>query len=93
MSEVDDNIGNVIQGALSRAALEYIVKQIVDDKDAVSVDFEEAGKTVTLRVHVGPEDKGKVIGKRGRVAQSLRTVVRAIGSRENINVMVDIADD
>ena len=39
MSDVDDNIGNVIQGAVSRAALEYIVKSIVEDKEAVSIDF------------------------------------------------------
>lgn len=89
---VDDNAGNRVQGALARAAVEYIVKQIVDDVEAVSVDFEDAGTTVTLRVHVADDDKGKIIGKRGRVAQAVRTVVRAIGSREGVTVMVDIAD-
>jgi uncharacterized protein len=89
---IDDNAGNVIQGALSKAALEYIVTSIVDDKESVAIDFEEAGRTVTLRVHVGPEDKGKIIGRRGRVAMALRTVTRAIGSRENVNVVVDIVD-
>lgn len=89
---VDDNAGNRISGALSKAAVEYIVKQIVDDVEAVSVDFEDAGNTVTLRVHVSDADKGKVIGKRGRVAQAIRTVVRAVGARENVTVVVDIAD-
>ena len=89
---VDDNAGNVIRGVVSRTALEYIVKAIVDDKEAVQIDFEEAANTVTFRVHVAEDDKGKIIGKRGRVAMSMRTVVRAIGSREDINVMIDIAD-
>jgi predicted RNA-binding protein YlqC (UPF0109 family) len=90
--DIDDNVGNVIQGALAKAAVEYIVKNIVDEPDAVTVEVEESGNTVTLRVHVAEDDKGKVIGKRGRVAQAVRTVVRAIGSREGVTVMVDIAD-
>jgi predicted RNA-binding protein YlqC (UPF0109 family) len=89
---VDDNVGNRVSGALSRAAVEYIVKNIVDDVDAVSVEVEESGSNVTLRVHVADSDKGKVIGKRGRVAQAIRTVIRAIGSREDVTVTVDIAD-
>jgi predicted RNA-binding protein YlqC (UPF0109 family) len=91
-TEIDDNAGNRVSGVLSRAAVEFIVKNIVDDVEAVTVDFEEAGSTVTLRVHVSDEDKGKVIGKRGRVAQAVRTVVRAIGAREGVTVVVDIAD-
>jgi predicted RNA-binding protein YlqC (UPF0109 family) len=89
---IDDNAGNRVAGALSRAAVEFIVKNIVDDVEAVSVEVEESGSNVTLRVHVSDEDKGKVIGKRGRVAQAVRTVVRAIGAREGITVTVDIAD-
>jgi uncharacterized protein len=89
---IDDNAGNRISGGTPKAALEYIVKSIVDDPEAVVVEVEEAGDKVTLRVHVAPDDKGKVIGKRGRVAMSIRTFARAIGSREDINVSVDIAD-
>lgn len=88
----DDNVGNRVSGALSRAAVEFIVKNIVDDVEAVSVEVEESGSNVTLRVHVSDDDKGKVIGKRGRVAQAVRTVVRAIGAREGVTVTVDIAD-
>jgi predicted RNA-binding protein YlqC (UPF0109 family) len=91
-SAVDDNAGNRVSGALSRAAVEFIVKNIVDDVEAVHVEVEESGSNVTLRVHVSDEDKGKVIGKRGRVAQAVRTVVRAIGAREGVTVTVDIAD-
>jgi uncharacterized protein len=89
---VDDNIGNRIVGATAKSACEYIVRSIVDDTEAVVVEVEETRDGVVLRVHVSPDDKGKVIGKRGRVAMAIRTVVRAIGSREETNVSVDIAD-
>ena len=46
----------------------------------------------TLRLHVAPDDMGKVIGRRGRVAQAIRTVVRAAGAREGIEASVDIVD-
>ncbi len=92
VEEDDDNAGNRISGGISRAALEFIVRSIVDDPEAVVVESEESGDSVMLRVHVASDDKGKVIGKRGRVAMSLRTLIRAVGSRENVNVSVDIAD-
>ena len=90
---VDDDAGNRVAAGLSGAALVHIVKSIVDDPEAVVVDVDERGSEVTFEVHVAPDDKGKVIGKRGRVAMSIRTVVRAIGAREGVNVNVDIADD
>jgi len=89
---IDDNAGNRISGGTARAAVEYVVKSIVDDPESVVVEAEESGSNVTLRVHVAPDDKGKVIGKRGRVAMSIRTLIRAIGARENTNITVDIAD-
>lgn len=90
---VADNAGNIIAGGTARAALEFVVKQIVDDKESVVVEAVEDGDSITLRVFVSPDDKGKVIGKRGRVAVAVRTVIRAIGSREGKNISVDIADD
>ncbi len=90
---VDDDAGNRIAGATARVALEYIVKAIVDEPDAVVVEVEESNSGIMLRVHVAGDDKGKVIGRRGRVAMAVRAVVRAIGSREDTNVTVDIADD
>jgi uncharacterized protein len=90
---IDDDAGNRIVGASTRTALEYVVKAIVDDPDAVVVNIEEDGANVLFRVHVAADDKGKVIGRRGRVATAVRTVIRAVGSREDINVTVDIADD
>jgi len=91
--DVDDNAGNTITGGSARAALEYIAKSIVDDPESVVVDSEEGPNGTLLRVHVAIDDKGKIIGKRGRVAVSVRTLIRAIGARDGQNLSVDIADD
>ncbi|MHB8466800.1 MAG: KH domain-containing protein [Acidimicrobiales bacterium] len=74
------------------AVLDYVARQIVDSPDAVRVEVEEGAAGIVLRLHVAPDDMGKVIGKRGRVAQSIRTIVRAAGAREGIGVVVDIVD-
>ena len=88
----DDLDGNRIAGAIPRAVLEYLARSIVDEPEAVVIEVEEGRGSVTLRLHVAPDDMGKVIGKRGRVAQAIRTVVRAAGAREDVNVNVDIVD-
>lgn len=93
MNDIDDNIGNRIVGAQSRASVEYIVKNLVDDPDAVSVDAHDSGDNVKLTVHVAPEDKGKVIGRRGRIANALRSFARSVGARENVHTSVDIPDE
>ena len=79
-------------GALSKSVLDYIAKSIVDDAESVVIDAEPRANSVTLRLHVAPEDMGKVIGKRGRVAQAIRTVVRAAGAKEGVDAIVDIVD-
>ena len=56
----------------------------------INVDDDRRG--VTLRLHVAPDDMGKVIGRRGRVAQAIRSVVRAAGAREGVEASVDIVD-
>ena len=91
--EVDDQAGNRIVGALSRNVLDYVARRIVDDPDSVVIEVVERGpKRVDLRLHVAPDDMGKIIGRRGRVAQSVRAVVRAAGAREGIEATVDIVD-
>ena len=74
------------------SVLEYVVRQLVEDPDAVSVEFDDRGRRPTLNVHVGPGDMGRVIGKRGRVAQSIRTVVRAAAARDGGDVEVEFLD-
>jgi len=91
LDELDD-AGNRQRGALALGVLDYLARSIVDDPDAVVIDLRESRGTVTLQLHVAPDDMGKVIGRRGRVAQAIRTVVRAAGAQEGVGVFVDIVD-
>jgi len=84
--------GSARRGATAIAVLEYLATQIVDDASSVRVDVEDGPAGLVLRLRVAPDDMGKVIGKRGRVAQSIRTLVRAAGARDGVNVIVDIVD-
>jgi predicted RNA-binding protein YlqC (UPF0109 family) len=79
-------------GAVAQAVLEYVARHIVDDPDAIRVEVEERRRGIELHLNVAPDDMGKVIGRRGRVAQALRTVVRAAGAREGVEVNVAIDD-
>jgi uncharacterized protein len=90
--DIDDDEGNRVVGATPRAVLEYLAKSIVDDEESVVVEAEEGRNGLTLRLHVAPADMGRVIGRRGRVAQAIRTVVRAAGAREGVDAEVDIVD-
>lgn len=84
--------GNRLVGGLPKGVLEYLARHIVDDPDAVFVETSEGRGEVELRLHVAPGDMGKVIGRRGRVAQALRQVVAAAGSREGVRASLDIVD-
>jgi hypothetical protein len=75
------------------AVLGYLARQIVDDPDGVSIEASEARHGGTkLSLRVSGDDMGKVIGRRGRVAQAIRGVVRAAGARDGVDVVVDIVD-
>ena len=77
---------------VATAVLQHIVRSIVDDPEAVRVDSTEGRNRVRLEVQVGPGDLGRVIGRRGRTAQSIRTVVRAAATRDGVDVDVDFQD-
>ena len=82
-----------VRGDMARSVLEYVAKSIVDEPDSVIIDVEEGRRgDVRLSLRVSPDDMGKVIGRRGRVAQAIRAVVRAAGAREGLEVGVDIVD-
>jgi hypothetical protein len=76
-----------------RELLEYLAEGLVEDPDAVSVEqFEEEDGTVVLELCVAQDDYGRVIGRGGRTAQALRTVVKAAAAGEGSHVLVDIVD-
>jgi predicted RNA-binding protein YlqC (UPF0109 family) len=73
--------------------LEFLARALVDDPDAVRVEeFEEGDGTVVLELSVGENDYGKVIGRGGRTANALRTVVKAAAVKRNRRVLVDIVE-
>ncbi len=84
--------GNAVSGGAARAVLEHVARSIVDEPDAVAVEVAERRGRVELALHVAPGDMGRIIGKRGRVAQALRTVVRAAAASEGTDASVDIVD-
>ena len=70
--------------------VEIIARSLVDDPDAVVVKEVEKGKTLILELKVADEDMGKVIGKQGRIAKSIRSVVKAASINEDRRVLLDI---
>ena len=77
---------------MSTELLEYLARGLVDEPDAVRVERVEREDGVTLlRLHVAPDDVGKVIGRQGRLVRSLRTVMRAAATRSRERVAVEIA--
>ncbi len=75
------------------AVLTHIVKSLVDDVDAVSVEVDDSGRKTTLNVRVGEGELGRVIGRRGRTAASIRTVTRAAASKDDVDVDIEFLDD
>lgn len=76
----------------AKDVLRYLVKSVVSDPDAVEVTGEPDGGRVRLEVRVGPGDMGRVIGKRGRVANAIRTVVSAAAAADDLRSEVDFED-
>ena len=89
----DDDAGNRVSGGTPLAVVTYLVNSIASDTEAVVINTEDRGDSVRFRIHVAPEDMGRVIGRRGRVAQAIRTVVAAAGARDGVQTSVDIVDD
>jgi hypothetical protein len=89
----DDMAGNRSDDSVPVTVLTYIARSLADEPDSVVVEAEDRRGSVVLRVHVAPEDMGRVIGRRGRTAQAIRTLVGAAGARDGTQVSVDIVDD
>ena len=70
--------------------VEVIAKALVDDPDSVAVSERQDGRTTVIEVRVADSDMGKVIGKQGRIAKAIRSVVKAAAAKEDKKVFVDI---
>ena len=70
--------------------VEIIAKALVDNPDEVVVSEKTEGRNMVIELHVAASDMGKVIGKQGRIAKAIRSVVKAASSKENINIDVEI---
>lgn len=72
--------------------VEVIAKALVTAPEEVSVNEREDGDTLVIELHVAEQDMGKVIGRQGRIAKAIRSVVKAASSREDKKVVVDILE-
>jgi len=73
--------------------LEYVARSLVDDPDAVVVELEEADDEVTLTLKVGEGDMGRIIGRDGRIANAIRSLLRVMGTRDGRHVELEIVGD
>lgn len=75
-----------------RELVEFLARELVDDPDSVSVTESADQRGTLITVRVAADDMGKVIGRGGRTAKAIRSVVRAAATRQGVSVRVDIAD-
>jgi hypothetical protein len=96
--DVDDiDEGNIsdeaLDGGTPLAVLNYLARSLSNEPDAVVIDTEERRGGLRLNLHVAPDDMGRVIGRRGRTAQAIRTLVNVAGAKDGVQASVDIVDD
>ena len=72
--------------------LEYVVKHLVDNHDKISIETEEKDDKVVFRLRVDDSDLGKIIGRRGRTAQALRTLLSALAAKERKRAIIEIIE-
>ena len=88
----EDDATSTDEVPTAMAVLEYVVSALVEDEDAVQVDVDDSKRTLQLEVRVGPDDMGRVIGRRGRVANAIRTLTRAAAARDGVEVDIEFVD-
>ena len=91
-ADTDAELGNTVPGATARNVVEYLVRELVDDPDSVSIEMVEDRGRVEFQVETAPDDVGRIIGRRGHVIQSIRTLARAAASKEGLEADVEIID-
>jgi len=77
---------------VSAELVEYLARRLVDEPDAVRVEEVEREGELVLELHVAKDDVGKVIGRQGRIARALRTIVRAAAARGDRRVLLEIVE-
>jgi predicted RNA-binding protein YlqC (UPF0109 family) len=82
-----------LDGGTPLAVLTYLARALSNNPDAVLIETEERRGGLRLNLHVDPDDMGRVIGRRGRTAQAIRTLVNVAGAKDGVQASVDIVDD
>lgn len=77
---------------MEKELVEFVVRSLVDNPDAVNVNVIEGDKATVLELSVAPEDIGKVIGKQGRIAKAIRTLIAASSSKSGRHISLEILD-
>jgi predicted RNA-binding protein YlqC (UPF0109 family) len=101
VDEGDDEVGEgnegnqvtAVDGGTSLSVLTYLAKSLSNEPESVVIETEERRNGLRLNLHVAPEDMGRVIGRRGRTAQAIRTLVNVAGVKDGVQASVDIVDD
>ena len=75
-----------------KEVLETIIKNLVDSPDAIEIKEGEGEKNIIFEVKVAEEDMGKIIGRQGSIAKSIRTIMKAVASKENKRVSIEFLD-
>lgn len=92
-TETETETGGAEAAPNAISVLTFLVKQVVEDPEAVAVSTSEGRRgNLQLDVRVGDGDMGRVIGKRGRIAQAIRTVVRAAAVKDDVSVDIEFLD-
>jgi hypothetical protein len=90
--EGSEGFDNADRALTATAALTFIAQSLAEDPSAVSVDVSQRHDKVVLSLSVGPNDMGRIIGRRGRTAQAIRALVGAAGARDGVTTSVDLVD-
>jgi predicted RNA-binding protein YlqC (UPF0109 family) len=90
--DVNESFESADRAVTATEVLTFIAKSLAEDPSAVSVDVSERNDKVVLSLSVGPNDMGRIIGRRGRTAQAIRALVGAAGARDGVTTSVDIVD-
>ena len=93
--DAEANEGNqrsAVDGGTAQAVLAYLARSLSNEPESVVIETEERRNGVRLNLTVSPEDMGRVIGRRGRTAQAIRTLVNVAGAKDGVQASVDIVD-